>query len=260
MKTAILFWFYKEVDICLNRLTLLKKYNPDTLVYGLFGGNISEAGIYKEKLSEYLDDFYIFEENKDADWKWIHGDLVLLDWFNKRGRTLEWQTVAVVQWDMLVFDSLEKQLAGMKEGEVFFSGLRDLDKEIENVWHWTEPGGSRRTNYLNFLEYVKEKYDYTDSPPLCCLYIFVVLPRIFFEKYLEVEDKEIGMLEYKDPIYAKIFDIPFFKKDLGVLWHDYEGLKPLNAIPQEIPTTYIQKELLNSEGYRIFHPYFKIWK
>lgn len=258
MKTSIVFWFYKELDICENRLLLIKKHNPDALIYGLFGGKVSEASLYQERLGKYLDDFYTFKEDKDADWKWIHGDLVLLDWFDKRGRNLPWQTVAVVQWDMLVFDSIESQLDGMKQGETFFSGLRDLSKDIESVWHWT--GGAKRNNYLNFLEYVKDRYGYTDNPALCCLYIFVVLPRIFFEKYLEVENKEIGMLEYKDPIYAKIFDIPFFTKDLGVLWHDNEGQKPLNAIPEEIPVDYIQDELQKENGYRLFHPYFKTWE
>jgi len=29
MKLAILFWFYKEQEICENRLKLLRKYNPE---------------------------------------------------------------------------------------------------------------------------------------------------------------------------------------------------------------------------------------
>ena len=35
MNLAILFWFYKEPEVCENRLQLLKKYNPDLKILGL---------------------------------------------------------------------------------------------------------------------------------------------------------------------------------------------------------------------------------
>jgi hypothetical protein len=38
MNLAILFWFYKEPEICRNRLKLLKVKNPNTQIFGLYGG------------------------------------------------------------------------------------------------------------------------------------------------------------------------------------------------------------------------------
>jgi len=38
MKRIILFRFHTNVDICKNRLRLLKKYNPEVKIFGLFGG------------------------------------------------------------------------------------------------------------------------------------------------------------------------------------------------------------------------------
>ena len=257
MNLAILFWFYKEPEICENRLQLLKKYNQNLKIYGLFGGEISESGTYREKLGKYLDDFYAFDLNKNSDWKWINGDLMILDWYDKRGKNLLWDSVVVIQWDMLVFDSLENQFSGIKEGEIYLSGLRNLDKEIEATWDWTTPNGKERQNYLNFLEYTKNNYGYTDKP-LCSLFIIQVFPRTFFDKYLTVKEKEVGMLEYKTPIYAKIFGIPFYEKDLGTRWNG--GPKPLNAIPEEITENYIREEFDKKDGWRIFHPYYKIWK
>ncbi len=258
MNLAVLFWFYKEPEICENRLQLIKKYNPNLKIYGLFGGEFSDTEMYKEKLGKYLDDFYAFDLNKNTDWKWINGDLMILDWHDKRGRGLDWDSIVVIQWDMLVFDSLMNQFSGIKKDQIYLSGLRNLDKEIENEWDWTNPGGKERKNYLSFLEYVKKNYGYADNPPLCSLFILQVFPKIFFEKYLTVKDKEIGMLEYKVPIYAKIFGIPFYEKDLGTRWNG--GPKPLNAIPEEIPEDYIKKELAVKDGWRIFHPYYKIWE
>ena len=99
---AVVFWFYKEPEICINRLKLIKKYNPKIKIFGLFGGNQNEESLYNEKLGGYLDDFYT-HPSADSDWKWIHGDLMLLDWYKDRGQKLKWDSVVIVQWDMLVF-------------------------------------------------------------------------------------------------------------------------------------------------------------
>src|SRR3989338_3458632 len=98
---AVLFWFYKEPDICLNRLELLKKYNPGLKIYGLFGGETKHADIYKQKPGKYLDYFYI-SPHPDPDWKWINGDVMILDWYQKRGKDLSWDSIVITQWDMLV--------------------------------------------------------------------------------------------------------------------------------------------------------------
>ncbi len=257
MKLAILFWFYKESDVCENRLQLLKKYNPDLKIFGLYGGEISKVEEYESKLGKYLDDFYIFSGKTDNDWKWINGDLMILDWYDKRGRDLDWDSIVVVQWDMLIFDSLVKQFSEIKEGEIFLSGIRYIDDELENKWDWIKHGSKDRQNYLNFLNYIKEKFGYVDKP-MASLFIFEIIPRVFFDKYLTIGNKEIGMLEYKVPIYSQLFKIPFYTKDIGVRWHSRE-ISPLNAIPEEIPDKYIKDQLLQDNGWRIFHPYFKIW-
>lgn len=257
MELAILFWFYKEPEICINRLELIRKHNPNIKIYGLYGGDHAEEQNFKDKLSPYLNDFYISSE-RDPDWKWINGDLVLLEWYENRGKNLTWDSIAIIQWDMLVFDELYKQFPEIKKGEIFLSGLQELDEHTENDWDWTSPSGKERTNFENFLAYIRNKYGFTEKP-LCCLFVLEVIPKAFFEKYSQVQNKLVGMLEYKIPTYAKIFNIPFYIKDKGVCWQGEPTLFPLNAIPQEIETEYITKELSKPNGWRIFHPYFKIW-
>lgn len=257
MDLAILFWFYKGPNICENRLQLLKKYNPNLKIFGLYGGKISEADKYKKRLGKYLDDFYVFTANTDKDWKWMNGDLMILDWYEKRGRNFYWDSIVIVQWDTLVFDSLNKRFVGIKKGEIFISAMREIDNYIESKWNWIKIGSKERRNYINFLNYVKRRYGYKNKP-LCSLFIFEIFPRVFLDKYLTVKNKEIGMLEYKIPIFAQIFGIPFYRKDIGVTWRA-NGQTPLNAIPKEIPGAYIKKQLAQKDGWRIFHPYFKIW-
>jgi hypothetical protein len=260
MNLAILFWFYKEPDICENRLEQIRKYNPGVRIFGLYGGSHEEASLYEQQLGKYLDDFYL-SPSEDSNWKWIHGDLMILDWYEKRGRILPWENIAVVQWDMLVFDSLTNQFKDMKDGEIFLSGMRDLTPEIEERWRWTKRDGVERSNYLAYKDYIKREYGYVGLLK-CCLFILEIFPRDFFEKYLMVGNMTVGMLEYKIPTYAKIFDTPVFQKDFGVWWFDTETERsrtPLNAKKMEIEKTYIDEELKKSNGARIFHPYLKKW-
>ncbi len=254
---AILFWFYKKPEICINRLKLIKKYNPDLKIFGIFGGDRSKSEQFKKTLGKYLDDFYT-SPFKDPDWKWIHGDLMILDWYLKRGKFKKWDSITVLQWDTLIFDSIKNQFPKIKVNQIFLSGLKPLGKITELAWYWTSPRSKERKNYLKFLRLVKNKYNYT-SKPLCSLFILQVFPRIFFDMYSKIDDREIGMLEYKTPIYAKIFKIPFYKKDFGVCWFGKSSLYPLNAIPKKINKAYIIKELNKKSGWRIFHPYYNEW-
>lgn len=237
---------------------LIKKHNPDLKIFGVFGGKREEEYLYKEKLGKYLDDFYC-HTSTDNDWKWIHGDLMLLDWYRERGNKLDWDSVVIVQWDMLVFDSFNNQFPNIKKNEMFLSGLQTLDKYTEVNWEWTSPLREYRKDFDNFLKFAKEKYGYKKDELPCCLFIIEIIPRIFFEKYLTVENKDVGMLEYKIPIYREIFDIPIYKKNVGAHWWGNVEQFPLNAEPTEIKTRYIEAELEKEYGWRIFHPYFKIW-
>ena len=226
-------------------------------VYGIFGGKRQEIEKFHNYLAEYLDDFY-FSPFVNRKWKWRHGDLMILDWYQNRGRGLNWDSVAVIQWDTLVFDSLKNQFPKLKRNQIFLSGLKKLDKETEKRWWWTGRNKKERSLFLSFLHHVREKYDYF-GPVLCCIFIFQIFPRSFFKKYLSVQDKELGFLEYKIPIYANIFNTPFFKKDLGVFWLKNRKNLPLNASPRKIKKGFIEKELKKVNGWRIFHPYYKIW-
>lgn len=267
MNLAIIFWFYKNPEVCENRLKLLKKYNPELPIFGLYGGDKKYSSKYKKRLSEYLDDFYLSSKhNKSSDWKWINGDLVILDWYDKRGKMLKWDSVIIIQWDALVLGPIKKQFSKLKKNDFFISGIRTLDYSIETRWNWTKKGSKERKNYLAFKKLIAEEYGYTKKL-LCSLFIVQIFPRIFFKKWSAIKNKKVGMLEYKIPTYAKIFNIPIYKKDLGVWWFQQRGIKreirgmtPLNARGVEISKTLIDKELKKKNGFRIFHPYNHIWK
>jgi hypothetical protein len=279
MKLAILFWFYKEPEICQNRLEILRQYNPNTPIYGVYGGDLAAVDRYKSQLEPYLDDFYTFSEPKDTYWKWLQGDLILTHWYRERGRELPFDTVVVVQWDMLIFGAIEQLFAMLEPNQILLSGLRPI-AEIENNWHWVTPKlADLRLRYLQFLEHIDKVYNYQQEP-MACIFIVACLPRIFLERYATIEQPELGFVEYRIPIYAQIFGIPiceqhpfnawwidveptFHSKDLvqramnrftlrfnpGSLHHT---LDPKHSDISLIP---IFKHLNMAKGDRIFHPY-----
>ena len=249
MDLAILFWSYKQVEICANHLELLRRHNEGLRVYGLFGGPPDETAAFEAQIGPQLDDFYAAPP-ADAEWKWLNGDLMLLDWYERRGRSLAWEQVAVVQWDMLVLGSLRDQLPGLRPGQMCISNLKRLNKAREAAWYWTRPDG-RRGDYLKFRQHIRETRGY-DRQPLGCYFMFAIMPRAFFEHYGAVTGKEIGFLEYRVPTYAEIFGIPFYEKDFGT------GTA-MNTLKEQIGSDFIRGELARVGGRRLFHPYFEPW-
>ncbi len=279
MKLAILFWFYKEPEVCQNRLENLRQSNPNVSIYGLYGGDLNTVGQYKSLLEPYLNDFYTFTGNQDSYWKWIQGDLMITQWFRDRGQHLEWDTIIVVQWDMLVFGAIEELFSMLKQDEILLSGLRPV-AEVEHNWQWVSPKiPVLRQRYLEFLAHVRKTYDY-DQDPLGCLFIVVGFPRTFLEQYSKVEAPELGFLEYRIPIYAQIFGTPFCQDhSFQAWWVDTDPVfqeknpvrrawnsvhlrlnpNPLNPAKREISLIPIYRHLSTENGARIFHPYEQIF-
>lgn len=255
MKKAILFWFYKEPKICLNRLERLKKYDPNLKIFWLFGGDKSEEKIYKNTLWKYLDSFYTLKSN-DSHWKWIYWDLALQEWYENIWINLERDSIFVVQWDILIFDSLNNIFKDYRKDQIFLSWTRTLDNQIESKWSRTS-SKKEKPKYVKFKEYLNKKYEYNEDL-LCCLPMFEILPRKFFKEYWKLKYLDLWFIEYRKPTYAKILWFDFYKKNLGVRWfqENQESL-PMNANAEERNKIFIKNELNKKDWRRMFHPYYK---
>jgi len=186
-------------------------------------------------------------------------------WYRERGRQLPWDTVVVVQWDMLLMGALEELFAALKKDELLLSGLRPV-REVEDWWFWPDHGsprdGSTKAKYRLFLEHVRDRYGY-DAEPLCCLFIVACLPRSFLDRYSDIEKPEIGFLEYKLPIYGQIFGTRFCEgHPYRPCWPDPGSRPPsdrdqiLNAKGRGTSLALVARELLDRGGARIFHPFY----
>ena len=95
---------------------MLRYYNPKTKIFGLFGGDIDNYKQAEKKTIYLLDDLFFYNETKDQQWKWKHGDLMINHWYRERGKNLEWNSLVLVQWDMLLFESIDNiNMASLKE-------------------------------------------------------------------------------------------------------------------------------------------------
>jgi len=273
MKLATLFWCYKEPALCADRVRLLREQDPETPIYVLYGGEPEDAPRFRELFGGEVDDFYVFDEAhpegaEDSNtvfragkhWKYLFGDLLIAAWYRDRGRELEWDTVVVVQWDMLVYGRLRDVFACLGEGEALFSGLRPI-AEVEDHWTWVAPSNPReRKKYEAFLAHVRERYGFEGEPEG---YVAVVtcLPRVFLEQFARIERPELGFLEYRLPIYARAFGVAICRDHPFRPWwgavEPYSARHTLRARPDEISALTILRNLRRSDGARVFHPYWR---
>ena len=272
MKLAVLFWCYKEPAICEDRVALIRRRDPETPIYVLYGGDPDQAEAFESRLAPFVQDFYVCREEPPAGaeryadafrggttWKYVYGDVLIAAWQRDRGHALEWDTVVVIQWDMLVFESIERAFACLRPGEILFSGLRPLS-EVEEAWIWTAPDRPwQRQLYTDFVQHLRDRYDY-DQEPLACLAIVMAFPRTFLERFAEVERLDLGFLEYRLPMYAQVFGIPFCREHpFRPWWGAVEPFKPfsaLRALPREVWVATILWNRIRKDGARVFHPFW----
>ncbi len=261
MTPDVLFWFYKDFETCESRLRALRRLSPTVRVFGLYAGPPEDADAARSQLGQYLDDFYSFDQARDARWKWKNGDLVIAAWFRERGFQLDWETIFVFQWDMLLLERVENLFPTLKPGEMLVSGYRPL-KEIENWWPWSNPANPlKRRDLETFKSLLESQYGYRGEM-FACLFIVVCLPRLFLERYVAAGPPEAGFLEYKVPTMGAVFGIPVRPDSRYEPWWAANpstktapaSRRTLNAVGNDVSLSVILEQVSAHDGKRLFHP------
>lgn len=263
MKLAILFWIYKDLPLCVHRAEHIRALNPELKIYCLYGGHPRDADAFNAALSPWLDDFYAFREDRSVEWKWLHGDQLIGRWFVDRGAVLEWDTIFILQWDLLTLEPVKNLCSGLKEGQILLPGLRPI-REVEAWWQWVRPNSAERIDFEHFRNLVAQTYSLPDDP-LCCSFPAGALPRNFLQRYVEIPEPDVGFLEYKMPIYAQLWGVEFCRDHpFKLFWADKYRRKPLqrllktfHAEKHSIRTLTVLWNAFLPWGKRVFHPYAK---
>lgn len=250
MKRIALFQFHKDWDVCANRLRLLRRFNPGVEVYGLFGGE--EGDLVRARGISSDSDGIWHLAGRDARWKWQNTDLCVREWHHKVGRHIAFDVVHVVQWDLLLFDSLENLFARIPPNALGLTGLTSI-AAIADRWHWTlnEP---HKTELIRLREFVAERHG-AKPPDQACLGPGYSLPRAFLDRYAAIDVPELGHDELRLPLFARILGFPIADTGFYPLWFDVEGERLFNANSDEIEEAMIRSELMRPGGRRVFHPF-----
>lgn len=254
MKRIVLFRFHRDPEICRNRLELIKKLNPGIKIYAYF----EEKEKYEpfKILDEYFEDVY-FIEGKSSNWFWTSPDLAIRMWFRDVGKNIDFDVLHLIEWDLLLLDSLDNIYSKIPKDGIGLTGLQNME-DIKNMWKWTseEPYAS---DWKKLFEFVRKKYNYNQEPQ-ACVGPGPCLPKAFLEKYSEIEVPELCHDEIRMPLFAqilgfKLYDTGFY----GKTWFDEETEKSFNCMDNEIDVEIIKKELDKKDGIRAFHPFRKIF-
>lgn len=252
MKKIIIFRFHDHPRICQNRLRFLKRLN-DLPIYGLFGGG--DQDIHKRYCAHYLEHFYTIR-GKRPEWKWKHFDLALRDWYKKAGHSVDFDVAYVIEWDLLLLDSIDRVFPRITRNGVGLTGLTDLSN-VEDKWSWVAKEPYRR-EWLKLKSLVKRRYGY-EGPYYASLGPGLSVSKNFLDAYSSEKVPEYCNDEVRVPLFAsalgfRLIDTGFYRRWRSPKIHRHFNCK---NIPISLET--IREEQKKSNGRRAFHPYRKLF-
>lgn len=252
MQRAILFWYYRDPDVCTARLAQLTRLNPGWPIYGLYGGPPEHAAAFLEA-ERALSDVWRFDEVRNAEWKWLFGDRMLARWYRERGHALAWDSLFIAQWDFLACAPLAPLFDVLEADQVLLPGLRPLDGFAARWW-WTRADSPEAPRYAAFQADMRAR-GYI-GPFEACQFLAALLPRAFLAAYTADGSDAPGFLEYKLPAWARLLGFrPVTLPALPVIWPGEPARRSvLRATKQPIDTCDILSELIRPHGARYFHP------
>ena len=212
---AVLFWFYDEPEISANHLRLARHRAPGIALYGLYGG--AQPIERFASVVDLLDDVWTHPPVA-PEWAWRNGDLMLTRWFRDRGLALDWDALLVHQWDLVLALDAPMVLDLLGEAAICLPGVRSL-REVRDSWVWVQPWSHHRWEYDEFLATT----GLDEDAVRCCVFVYGLFTRRFFEAYSERAVGVPGFVEYRLPTLAH--ELGFDVADSGdvAFWNDSLG-------------------------------------
>ena len=156
MKRMALLQFHRDLEVAANRLRLLEDLNPKLADLRTFrrGGLRFRVGTSSLRCAARGRLHHL--EASNPRWKWQNTNLGVLDWFRGVGRHLAFDVLHVIQWDLLLLDSLDNLYARVPTVALGLTGVTPL-RAIADRWHWTrvEP---HRTELVELGHFVAARF------------------------------------------------------------------------------------------------------
>ncbi len=251
MERIVLFRFHKNPSVCENRLKILKAFNPDVRIFGYFDSR--ERFSHFKKTERLLESVH-FIEGKSPEWFWKNGDLAMRSWYGKIGKDLKFDVLNVVEWDLLMLDSLDIIYRNIPKNGIGLTGIVPLSS-VERRWDWTCESPSKE-EWMKLLEHARKRF-YYKKKPFASLGPGLCVPKRFLDAYYRADVPELCHDELRVPLFGqtlgfKLYDTGFYRK-----WFDDKEHRLFNCLGKEISILDIKKELSKKNGRRVFHPFRK---
>lgn len=251
MKRVIVFRFHKLPDICVERVSLLKRVNPSIDIFGLYGGERDELSTMQRALRPLLEDIFSLAEYAPA-WKWRFSDLALREWFISVGVHVPFDVAHVVEWDLLLCRPLERMYSHIAGDSIGLTAIRPV-KDVASTYSFTaeEPFS---LEWKKLLAWAKSTHSYA-AEPLVCLGPGWCVPRLFLEAYSKFVVPEISIDELRLPLSAQLLGMRLSDTRLCRSWYLEDELKVFNTYKKEVLVSTVAQELAQPRGRRAFHPF-----
>lgn len=251
MKRAIIFRYHNNIEICMDRLQFISNLNPGVDIYGLYGGDEAEFETYSKALEKYFSGNYCIRDRSN-EWKWKNSDLAYVQWYKDIGHSYTFDAVVVLEWDLILFSSVEDVYDKVGVDQVGLTALIRLWR-IRRRWWWTSRPEHKK-NWKDLLKIARREYHYW-SIPYASLGAGVHLPRTFLEKYGRLNVPELCHDELRLPLFAQILGFSLVNTGFYHKWFSEKERNYFNCDKKNIDPELIKIELSKPNGRRVFHPY-----
>lgn len=251
-KYAIVFIYHKDLHLCMDKIKMLRLFNPHVPIHGIFGGNSTDIKHYR-KMESMLDSNWQHPE-PDGWWKWANLDVMVTDWYSDVGKGMRWDYLYVLFWDLQFIDSLANIIQPQAQDEVV------IYPALESYYFHRAYHNTLMADYNGYFKQFRNKlrkqFDVSPTVEESIYFsncFFMSWPRAFL-KALEPLHRSIpGMFEYRLPTLIPLLNFKvILPKNIAERDH-----KPFcNTSKKEIPTYTIIQELERANAFPVFHPVF----
>jgi hypothetical protein len=231
----------------------MRRLNPGVQVHGLYGGPRGYKGAAFRLAGRRLVglDSLWFSPHA-GHWNARHGDIALAEWYREVGHRLDFDVLHFLEWDILLFEPLDRFFASVPADAAAFSALTPV-AAVEDNWEWLRTP-ERRRQWEQLLAEVRTRWGY-DKTPYACWGAGPCLPRAFLERYAALPPPEAcPHEELRMPLFAQVLGFELADTGLRRARHDPAEDAYFNLNSVEIEPDTIAAELARPDGQRAFHP------
>jgi hypothetical protein len=277
-RRTILFRFHDFFDVCDARLSRLQALNPGIKIHGLYGGTKQTLTSASSSFLEKFESLHVLTQ--DSIWCWMFGGFFGVDsWYKAIGRQLDFDVVHLIEWDLLMEDSLENLYRHIEPEFIGVTAPTPIG-DLKGKWQWVTDAGKRAELHL-LLQSIRADHGVTPVVHACFI-AGACFPKAFLESISRWKIPSYCNDEVLVPLYAQIAKIGL--RDTGFLrnWSKFAkwslylpnavasdpfagrrshwihrwlvDFEYFNCDSHDISIKDIRKQLAHPQGRRVFHP------